>query len=98
MVNDRELVEQAWARAGGKCECKRIGCQHPGGRCGNTLNQKAFHLDDEDGWYVRLINEFGPQKMFNIEVACSKCFNKLKSAQEAKSKPISDERRKSLEF
>ena len=69
-----------------------------GGRCGNTLNQKAFHLDDEDGWYVRLINEFGPQKMFNIEVACSKCFNKLKSAQEAKSKPISDERRKSLEF
>lgn len=96
MILDKDLVKQAWQRCDGACECKRIGCQHPGGRCSNTLDEKMFRDDEESGWYVRPINEFGPAKLFNIEVVCSECFNKLKATTTEKPKPISTDRSDTL--
>ena len=78
MILDKDLVKQTWMRCTGRCECKRIGCQHPGGRCGNKVEEKMLADDDPGGWYVRAINEFGPQKLFNVEVVCAECFNKHK--------------------
>jgi len=92
MILDKDLVKQVWTRCGATCECKRIGCQHPGGRCNSPLEEKLFNDDDAGGWFVRPINEFGPSKLFNVEVVCSECFNKLKPTSSDKPKPISSKR------
>ena len=96
MIFDRELVKQAWARSSGMCECKRIGCQHPGGRCTNAIEEKKFNEDEVGGWYVRPINEFGPEKLFNVEAVCAECFNKVKQTGKAKLDTISSDRSDTL--
>ena len=96
MILDRDLVKQAWTRSSGLCECKRIGCQHTGGRCNTPLEEKAFREDEGSGWYVRPINEFGPAKLFNVEAVCSECHNKLKPSTTEKPKPISTDRSKAI--
>ncbi len=92
MILDKDLVKQAWTRSSGRCECKRIGCQHAGGRCRNMLEEKAFRDSEDGGWNVRPINEFGPAKLFNVEVVCSECYNKLKPTVDTKPEPISTDR------
>ena len=97
MISDKDLVKQVWGRCGGVCECKRIGCQHPGGRCNKPLNEKMFSDDDEGGWYVRPINEFGPSKLFNVEVVCVECYQKHKPAKvETERDTISSDRSDTL--
>jgi hypothetical protein len=95
MILDMDLIKQVWGRSGGVCECKRIGCQHPGGRCTSTLSEKKFN-DDEGGWYVRPVNEFGPEKLFNVEAVCPECHHKVKPAGKAKHDTISSDRSDTL--
>lgn len=96
MISEKDTVNQVWERSGGVCECKRIGCQHPGGRCSNLLNERMFTDDDEGGWYVRKVNEFGPEKLFNVEAVCSKCHNKLTKSEKKEQKTISSDRSDSI--
>ena len=84
MLFDKDTVKLAWERTNGQCECKRIGCQHAGGRCTQPLNEKMLNDDDPGGWYVRAVNEFGPSKLFNLETVCSECYNRLAQNAEAR--------------
>jgi len=43
MAFSQETKDQAYHRAGGKCECTRSTCSHHTGRCNATLNK--WHPD-----------------------------------------------------
>ncbi len=63
-----EVLGGAWRRAGGRCECTRTGCGHPG-RCGSPLQAvqwNAHHiLEEEIG---------GASTLANCEALCFVCY------------------------
>ena len=42
MPFSKDIQDQAWQRAGGKCECTRQVCGH-GGRCNAALTEGKWH-------------------------------------------------------
>lgn len=80
MAFSQETIDQAWDRAGGRCECIRQCPQHPGRRCGRILdpnNQKpgqewhAHHRISEDA--------DGSDSLSNCEILCVGCHENTES-------------------
>ncbi len=67
-----EVLESAWRRAGGRCECTRTSCGHPE-RCGGLLHAaqwNAHHiLEEEIG---------GASTVANCEALCFLCYGKAR--------------------
>ena len=71
-----DVINQAWERSGGRCECTRNSHDHEG-RCPQTLireNQgrrgyrgawEAHHIESEDSG--------GPNTLSNCEILCWNC-------------------------
>ena len=64
------VVEQAWTRSGGKCECARVTHGHSG-RCNKTL-LRSFQGDRDSayGWEAHHISGSGGDTLSNCEVLC----------------------------
>ena len=74
MPHGMEIVEKAWERSGGKCECKRPGHGHTG-RCNQPLQkpQKA-HMASSYGWKVNSVSGVFKKDLADCEILCIKCY------------------------
>lgn len=73
------VVQQAWQRAGGKCECKRTICGHTG-RCNKQLVWENRGKEGARGaWEAHHITAGGPDTLSNCEILCLDCHKKTQT-------------------
>ena len=65
-----EIVERAWKRSGGNCECTRIKHGH-GGRCNRPLTRS---LRGEGGWEAHSISGLYKNLAADCEIFCWDCY------------------------
>lgn len=68
MAFSEETRNQAWTRAGGKCECTRLGCSHHTGRCNSVLTAHKWHAHHKTA-----ISSGGGDELSNCEALCIPC-------------------------
>lgn len=81
MPFSKEVIEQAWARSGGQCECERQYLHI--GRCSRKLSFNKRGLYSLDGWEAyHLVPEFrgGKDTIENCEILCMICYERAKIA------------------
>jgi hypothetical protein len=66
------VVQAAWKRAGGNCECQRATCGH-GFRCGKSLRWELRGSEAVGGWEAHHIDRYGPGTLSNCEILCQYC-------------------------
>ena len=71
------VVEAAWRRSGGRCECQRSSCGHGYWRCGKQLDWSARGNDYAyGGWeahHKTAAAVGGPDTLSNCEILCISC-------------------------
>lgn len=72
------VVEEAWQRSGGKCECTRTTHGHHG-RCNATLYKSRRGYEGYGGWEAHHINANGPATLSNCEILCIECHKKTQT-------------------
>jgi len=66
MAFSQQVKDDAWNRAGGKCECTRKNCPEHTGRCNAKLDKwHAHHITAEAAG--------GPDTLSNCEALCVPC-------------------------
>ena len=73
MAFSDEIVEQAWNRAGGKCECRRQTHGHDYGRCNKQLVWENRGREGRGAWEAHHINANGGDMLSNCEILCWEC-------------------------
>ncbi len=73
-----QIINQAWDRAGGRCECTRIRCRHSG-RCNKKLLFNSRGAETEYGWEAHHINSNGDDSLSNCEILCQECHKNTQS-------------------
>lgn len=70
MAFSEAVLNQAYARSGGRCECRRehsgVTAPHHGGRCPITFGRHG-------AWHAHHIVAGGPDTLSNCEVLCETC-------------------------
>lgn len=66
-------IEQAWIRAEGKCECRRLSHGHDKARCGRHLTLSNRDGADRGAWAAHHINPDGGENLSNCEILCREC-------------------------
>ena len=76
MAFSKSIVEAAWRRSGGKCECGRSTCGH-GYRCSKALNWFERGNDKASGgWEAHhkvAVDSGGGDTLSNCEILCIPC-------------------------
>jgi 5-methylcytosine-specific restriction endonuclease McrA len=76
----QDVINAAWKRAGGRCECKRQCPEHLGRRCNKELDPKnnvsgkkwhAHHIVSQEAG--------GSDTLENCEILCIKCHENTQS-------------------
>lgn len=79
MAFPQSIVDAAWKRAGGKCECTRSTHGH-GGRCSKTLSYNNRGKDGAWGaWeahHIVSVAAGGKDTLSNCEILCLDCHKK----------------------
>ncbi len=82
MAFPNSVVEQAWKRAGGKCECRRKICGH-GTRCNKQLVWENRGGEGVRGaWeahHVTAVSSGGSDTLSNCEILCQDCHKNTES-------------------
>ncbi len=73
MAFSEQTKAQAWGRAGGRCECTRMGCGHVG-RCNAHLVAYGW-----DAHHVVSLDAGGADTLANCEALCLACHRKTRS-------------------
>ena len=72
------VVEAAWARSGGRCECRRRTHRgHPIHRCINFLSKENWRAQGTGAWeaaHRTPVETGGPEALSNCEVLCMPCY------------------------
>jgi hypothetical protein len=68
------VIEQAWKRAGGKCECRRWSHHHNVVRCGKELVRANRGIEGQGRWDARRIDQTGGDTLSNCEILCADCY------------------------
>jgi hypothetical protein len=71
-----DVLCQAWAWAGGRCECKRPGHDHRE-RCAAKLDLAARGSVQPGGWDYRVrvpLAQGGGERAENLEILCTFCY------------------------
>ncbi len=63
------VVEAAWVRSGGRCECERSSHNH-GKRCPTKLNKASRGKETSMGWEAHHTNSNGEPILSNCEILC----------------------------
>ncbi len=72
------VVEAAWNRSGGRCECTRSSHGHAS-RCRTQLNKGSRGKETAMGWEAHHINSNGEPVLSNCEILCQDCHKKTGS-------------------
>lgn len=75
------VVNQAWARSGGCCECEDSSHGHES-RCGQRGILPMQGGPNIGGWEAIARDPEGPRDLDNCMIVCSSCFRKMREAGE----------------
>ena len=67
------IIEQAWKRAGGKCECRRWTHKHSVVKCGKELVRANRGKEGQGRWEIRRIDKAAGDTLSNCEILCADC-------------------------
>lgn len=76
MAFSDEVLEQAWQRSGGKCECRNASHDHGFYACDELLewlNRGQPGLGGWEAWYIVKPEDGGDDSLENCEVRCLAC-------------------------
>lgn len=80
MAFSNETVGQAWKRAGGRCECKRLLHFHPNRRCNKDLAWENRGKREKRGcWeahHITAVDSGGDDSLSNCEILCCECHDR----------------------
>lgn len=79
MAFSNSVVNDAWERSGGKCECKRTSHPHGQKRCNKSLSKASRGLDTSMGWEAHHIVAGGADTLSNCEILCQDCHKRTRS-------------------
>lgn len=70
------VIEEAWERAGGRCECKSSTHGHMG-QCIEIISKEdRGDASKQSSWEIRRINESEGYALSNCEIVCRNCYEK----------------------
>lgn len=72
------VVDAAFRRSGGRCECTRITCDHIT-RCSAKLIKDRRGYEGPGGWEAHHKNSSGPSTLSNCEILCIRCHKNTRS-------------------
>jgi hypothetical protein len=75
MAFPENVVQQAWQRAGGKCECRRTTHGHTG-RCNKQLAWENRGREGRGKWEAHHRVRGGDDTLSNCEILCWDCHSK----------------------
>lgn len=67
------VVEDAWRRAGGRCECRRRSHSHPYVRCNKELVWNNRGREGRGRWEAHHRSSTGGDTLSNCEILCWDC-------------------------
>lgn len=67
------VVEAAWRRAGGRCECERVTHDHGRRRCGKQLVWGNRGREGRGAWEAHHRVAGDPETLSNCEILCWSC-------------------------
>ena len=70
------VIEAAWKRSGGRCECRRKSHNHSYGRCNKTLSFNNRGRTGWGCWEAHHINSNGGDVLSNCEILCWDCHSR----------------------
>jgi hypothetical protein len=70
------VLQQAWKRAGGKCECRRWTHNHSVVKCGKELVLANRGKEGPGRWEVRRIDKAVGDTLSNCEILCADCYKR----------------------
>jgi hypothetical protein len=76
MAFSDSILEQAWKRAGGKCECKRWTHIHNVMRCGKELVFTNRGKEGQGRWEARRFDKTAGDTLSNCEILCADCYKR----------------------
>jgi len=79
MAFSNTVVEAAWKRAGGRCECRRTTHSHPYVRCNKQLVWANRGREGRGAWEAHHVNSSGGDGLGNCEILCWECHKKTRS-------------------
>ena len=74
MTFPKDIVEQAWKRASGKCECKRWAHKHTLVRCGKDLVFASRGKEEQGRWEAHRVSPRFGDTLYNGEILCADCY------------------------
>ncbi|MBA7545837.1 hypothetical protein ES705_38215 [subsurface metagenome] len=78
MAFSESVIDQAWKRSGGACECRRTSHDH-GSICKKNLIKSNRGRDGYGCWEAHHINANGGDGLSNCEILCWDCHKKTGS-------------------
>ncbi len=78
MAFHESVIDQAWRRSGGKCECRRSLHAH-GATCNKPLTRGNRGREGYGAWEAHHINANGGDGLSNCEILCWDCHKKTGS-------------------
>jgi len=72
-----KIIEQAWKRAGGKCECRRWSHSHNIVRCGKELVLANKGKEGPGRWETRRVEPSAGDTLSNCEILCADCYKRI---------------------
>lgn len=75
----QSVVDAAWVRSGGRCECKRKSHNHPYHRYATILNAYSRGKETQMGWEAHHIDSNGSATVDNCEILCQECHKNTRS-------------------
>lgn len=73
------VVQEAWARAGGCCECESDAHGHEG-RCGQRCIMPMQGGPNIGGWEADPVDPEGPLTLENCQITCAACHKANRTA------------------
>jgi len=77
MTFPEDIVQEAWTRSGGKCECVKVSHAHPYVRCNKKLVWSHRYMDIEGGWEDYRSNKFAGNVVSNCRIICIACARRI---------------------
>lgn len=73
------VVDAAWGRSGGKCECERPSHNHSLLFCRKQLSKASRGYETNMGWEAHHVNANGDPVLSNCEILCQDCHKATRS-------------------
>jgi hypothetical protein len=77
MALEESVVDQAWARSGGRCECTNSDHGHSK-RCGRELLRDRRGAEPSYRWEAHKKVADGEDNLSNCEILCHECFKQTR--------------------